>query len=541
MRLIAILFLVPLAIWIFFAGASSDVIDVDAAQYAAISMEMVQTGSYLQVFERGHDYLDKPPLLFWLNAGSFALFGYTNLAYKVPTLLFSLFALLYTFLLGKRIYGFRTGWMSTLIMATSIGFIWANNDIKTDAMMTSCILVAVYHLLRFYDHSKWGDLLFGAFMIGLGLMTKGPMGLVFPVAFLFFYAWLGTPSSKIRISPKWLLLPLVVAITISPMLWGLYQQFDVQPHKVVQGKTAVSGLRFFFWEQSFGRITGENYWRNDTSFFYLFHVLLLLILPYSLLMVTAVFKKLHTAYRLKSSQDLFLLFGAASILLALSLSSYKIPHYGIVLLPYLALLMGSELEKWLQTAMPNWLFWHNALVGGFVFLIGLICFTCFGFQLLPSAVFLLLLMLQIGLLIRKHALFTLIIPAFTLGMVFNTYLLPQVQRYSQGRQGAALVSKKLKAGDEVYFFNRTSNAIEFYTNKRIPVLSGQEVTEKLEAKTGAWFYMSEDGRTALLDLGFEIASEHRLLQYDLNRISIQFLNPATRSQSLEPRYLVQFK
>lgn len=53
--------------------------------------------------------------------------------------------------------------------------------------------------------------------------------------------------------------------------------------------------------------------------------------------------------------------------------------------------------------------------------------------------------------------------------------------------------------------------------------------------------MSEDGRSALLDLGFEIAKEHRLLQYDLNRISIHFLNPATRAQSLEPRYLIQFR
>lgn len=541
MRVFTYFLLVLVALWVFLAGATSDVIDVDAAQYAAISMEMVQTGSYLQVFERGHDYLDKPPLLFWVNAGSFTLFGLNNFSYKLPTLLFSLIALGYTFLLGKRLYGKQTAWKAVCILVTCIGFVWANNDVKTDAMMTSCILVSVYHLLRFYDDQKIGDLLFGSFMIGLGLMTKGPMGLIFPAAFLFFYVWVGTPNRKISMSPAWLLLPVVVLITISPMLWGLYQQFDLQPHKVVHGKTGVSGLRFFFWEQSFGRITGENYWRNDTSFFYLFHVLLLLMLPFSLLLVTAVFNKLKMAFRQKTAGDLFLLLGTVSILFALSLSSYKIPHYGIVLLPYLALLVGHELEMRFQQGMPVWLFWHNALVGGLIFLIGAVCLGLFDFPVLQLVPFLLLLLLQFMYLRRKHAFLTLVIPALALALVFNTYLLPHAQHYSQGRQGAALVKEKLEAGDEVYFFNRTSNAIEFYSAKRIRVLSGKEVTNQLEQNAKAWYYMSEDGRSALLDLGFEIAKEHRLLQYDLNRISIHFLNPATRAQSLEPRYLIQFR
>lgn len=263
--------------------------------------------------------------------------------------------------------------------------------------------------------------------------------------------------------------------------------------------------------------------------------------PFSLLLVTAVFNKLKMAFRQKTAGDLFLLLGTVSILFALSLSSYKIPHYGIVLLPYLALLVGNELEMRFQQGMPVWLFWHNALVGGLIFLIGAVCLGLFDFPVLQLVPFLLLLLLQFIYLRRKHVFLTLVIPALALALAFNTYLLPHVQQYSQGRQGAALVKKKLDAGDEVYFFNRTSNAIEFYSAKRIRVLSGKEVTNQLEQNAKAWYYMSEDGRSALLDLGFEIAKEHRLLQYDLNRISIHFLNPATRAQSLEPRYLIQFR
>lgn len=69
------------------AGLFLDVMDVDAAQYASIALEMTQNGSWLQVIHRGADYLDKPPLLFWLSAASFEVFGAHNWSYKLPSLL----------------------------------------------------------------------------------------------------------------------------------------------------------------------------------------------------------------------------------------------------------------------------------------------------------------------------------------------------------------------------------------------------------------------------------------------------------------------
>src|ERR1017187_4759933 len=65
-----------------------DVMDIDAAQYAAMSREMLESGNYLQVHASGLDYLDKPPLLFWLASLSLKLFGVTNFAYKLPAVLF---------------------------------------------------------------------------------------------------------------------------------------------------------------------------------------------------------------------------------------------------------------------------------------------------------------------------------------------------------------------------------------------------------------------------------------------------------------------
>ena len=51
---------------IYFHNLFIDIMQIDAAQYAGISAEMAHTNSFLEVKEFQQDYLDKPPLLFWL-------------------------------------------------------------------------------------------------------------------------------------------------------------------------------------------------------------------------------------------------------------------------------------------------------------------------------------------------------------------------------------------------------------------------------------------------------------------------------------------
>ena len=65
-RILAILFLLTGAICIY--GLSLPLIGFDSSQYAEISRQMFDSGNYLQIQLDGRDYLDKPPLLFWLSS-----------------------------------------------------------------------------------------------------------------------------------------------------------------------------------------------------------------------------------------------------------------------------------------------------------------------------------------------------------------------------------------------------------------------------------------------------------------------------------------
>jgi len=78
--------------------------DIDAAQYASIAREMLDRKSYLQLYDLGKDYLDKPPMLFWLSALSMKIFGVHDWAYRLPSFLFSLIAIFSTYRLAYIFY-----------------------------------------------------------------------------------------------------------------------------------------------------------------------------------------------------------------------------------------------------------------------------------------------------------------------------------------------------------------------------------------------------------------------------------------------------
>ena len=99
--------------------------DVDAAQYASISREMLEKKSYLQLFDLNADYLDKPPMLFWLSALSMKVLGIYDWAYRIPSLLFLGVALFSTFYFTKLYYNLTTARLATLILASSQAFFYA--------------------------------------------------------------------------------------------------------------------------------------------------------------------------------------------------------------------------------------------------------------------------------------------------------------------------------------------------------------------------------------------------------------------------------
>ena len=120
--------------------------DVDAAQYASIAMEMGQHGSWLQVLHRGADYLDKPPLLFWTSAISMYWFGLHNWAYKLPSLLGALAGVYAVYRFSKLFYPEQTARHAAFVLASSVGLLVICNDVRTDTLLLGRTACAVWQL-----------------------------------------------------------------------------------------------------------------------------------------------------------------------------------------------------------------------------------------------------------------------------------------------------------------------------------------------------------------------------------------------------------
>src|ERR1043166_5919673 len=139
---------------VYAVGLFVTIMEPDAAVYALTSMEMHQSANYLEIFLKGQDWLDKPHFQFWATALSYAVFGVNMIAYKLPAVLFSLIAILYTYLFGCRFYSRRHGFLAALILMTAQHIITSNMDVRAEPYMTGLTIMALFHFAVYLDNKK---------------------------------------------------------------------------------------------------------------------------------------------------------------------------------------------------------------------------------------------------------------------------------------------------------------------------------------------------------------------------------------------------
>jgi len=318
-------------------GLPLDVMETYAAQYASISMEMYQTGNYLEVPHRGGNYyLDKPPLLFWLSALSFNLFGISNAAYKIPSLLFVLLGIYCVYQFGNQFYNNNVGKLAALIFATFQGVFFFVNDVRTDAILTGSICLAVWQLALFCKRNTWLSLFLGFTGVGLAMLAKGPIGAAIPAMAIVGDCILRRNFANL-LNWKWLIGIVWVAIMLIPMTIGLYNQHGIK------------GLEFYFWTQSFGRITGQSNWQNDTSIFFLAHNFLWVALPWTFFVLYSIYFIIKYLWKNKGiispNEEGFSFAGFLLPFIVLSLSKYQLPHYIYVVLPFAAIFTAHFIDN----------------------------------------------------------------------------------------------------------------------------------------------------------------------------------------------------
>ena len=539
-----ILLLIP----IYIIGFGIDIMDIDASQYAEMSREMSLSNSYLQVFEVGKDYLDKPPFLFWVTALSMKVFGANNFAYRFPSFLFAMFALFSTYKFALLFYKKEIASLAALILASCQAFYLINHDVKTDTILMSWVIFSIWQLAAWLQNRKLIHIVLGFAGIGFGMLTKGPIALIVPVLSFGTHILL-TRNFKAILRWEYLLGLIITSIILLPMCYGLYTQFDLHPEKVVNNKTGVSGLRFFFWTQSFGRITGESIWDNNSNIFFLFQNLLWAFLPWIVIFTIAFFLEckilIKQRFKIESTSEWICMGGFIFTYLALGSSRYQLPHYIFVVLPFAAIVTSKLLMRMYDgenIGMLKVLEKSHFILFTLLF-IALMVLMIFSF---PAPVWMLV-MLFISLLIfyyfftKKQISFYLIklcVFSFLLINLFlNSWIYPSLLKFQgDSNMGRYLKANNIPSKNTFIYQDHVWPGLHFYNNEIIAhkdslatvlpgeyfIVTGQKIKDFVTAKKG-----------------YEVV--YKVQTYSVSRLKLKFLSPARRKELTDELALIKIK
>tara|TARA_R110002096_G_scaffold59881_2_gene149794 strand:- start:21235 stop:22752 length:1518 start_codon:yes stop_codon:yes gene_type:complete len=154
--------------------------DTTESRYGEIARKMVETNDWVTLqHDYGIPFWAKPPLSTWLAAGSMKLFGISEFAVRLPSLLLAVSILLMTWYIGKLRHNKEYGLLSAAILCSFPLFYIASGTVMTDmALAFSTCISFITFWLAISTHEKYEAQLYGWLFfvgLGLGLLAKGPI------------------------------------------------------------------------------------------------------------------------------------------------------------------------------------------------------------------------------------------------------------------------------------------------------------------------------------------------------------------------------
>jgi 4-amino-4-deoxy-L-arabinose transferase-like glycosyltransferase len=170
---------------------SPPLLDDADARHAEAAREMLERHDFVTMYVDGVRYLEKAPLPYWLNAASHVLFGVSEFAVRLPISLAALALFLAVFWLGRDLAGEKAGFFAAIILTTAIGPYIYTRFFIPDIMVCLWLTLTVHLFVRTLAGEPPAFLcwMLGA-VTALNVLTKGLIGIVFPVLIFVGYLFL---------------------------------------------------------------------------------------------------------------------------------------------------------------------------------------------------------------------------------------------------------------------------------------------------------------------------------------------------------------
>ena len=338
--------------------------DVDAVQ-AQIGRTMLDSGDWVTARLDGIAYLEKSPLKYWMIACSFAAFGVSDWAARLPVVL-SILAICWLIgAIGRWGFGQRAGFYAGLVFATSLGLFLFTRILIPDVVLTGTIALSLWGMLRALDADEpraklWIYTAWSA--IGAGLLLKGLIAALFPCGAAAVYLLL---SRQLFVKRTWQRLRPFSGVALMLLIaapWHIIATLRNPPYFDFSMDSSPGKYRGFFWFYFFNehilrflnRRWPRDYNTVPRSIFWLLH--LLWFFPWSAYFARCV--KLGYRGQDRASRLRLLCVCLIGFVLVFFTFSTTQEYYSMPAYPAFALLLGCAMAE-----ESSWIRWGNRVTG----------------------------------------------------------------------------------------------------------------------------------------------------------------------------------
>lgn len=311
---------------------SAGLYDPNEGMYAEIPREMVLLRDWLTPHFNFVRYFQKPPLLYWLTALAYQVFGVSEFSARLVTALAGVAGVGIVYGIGRDLWGRRAGFVSGAILATSFGYFIFSRIILTDMLFTALLAATCWGILRgLLDDTPPPFAMLGAYAaIALAVLTKGLIGLAFPI--LTVLGFLGLTRA-----------------------WGLWRRLELlrgaalflliaAPWHILVGLKNPGFFWFYFVNEHLLRYLAERQFQDYSPLPLYAYLIMVLVwtFPWSVFLPVALrrhWPRLSALTR-EDRGYLFVLLWAAAVIGFFALTPSRLEYYSLPAFPALALLVG---------------------------------------------------------------------------------------------------------------------------------------------------------------------------------------------------------
>jgi 4-amino-4-deoxy-L-arabinose transferase-like glycosyltransferase len=328
----------------------------DEGRYVEIPREMLALHDYITPHINGIKYFEKPVFFYWIEALNIKLFGLSLWSVRIPTALMALLGCLFTYGVGRKLYGRGCGILAALILSSNLLYFIMAHTVTIDMTLSTVLTGSLFCFLlgsRESDHKIsrryfWAMYAFA----GLAVLTKGFIGIIFPGMIIFCWTVIHGEWKNLK---NWCIPSGILIVFLINLPWHLWVQLRNPEF-----------FNFYFIQQQFSRYF-TAYAGREQPLWFLPLVLFLGFLPWIFFLIQAIqfnWPSLRNKIERNTQENktsVFLLLSVFLIYLFFQCSHSQLMPYLLPIFPPMSVLMAryfcgiGEIKRGSSGSLGVWL------------------------------------------------------------------------------------------------------------------------------------------------------------------------------------------